>query len=219
MASPSSVTELQRFLGMVNYVGSFIKNLSQEISHMRQLLSKQNEGVWTHKYELEFNNVKKLISSSPVLTYYNPNKEITLSVDASKDALESVISHEKQPIAFASASLTSYWQYYLGVPTKFHQYIYGMKITVETDHKPLITLFKKALFDIPPRLQRIILRLQPYDLKVVYKPGSYLYVADKAVETRPCVIKTDASNYALGAVLVQGEGENEHPEEYASRLL
>lgn len=41
----------------------------------------------------------------------------------------------------------------------------------------------------------------------------------QADETKPYIIKTDASNYAIGAVLVQGKGEQEHPIEYASRLL
>ncbi|KAG6438864.1 hypothetical protein O3G_MSEX000284, partial [Manduca sexta] len=44
-------------------------------------------------------------------------------------------------------------------------------------------------------------------------------VLRQADETKPYVIKSDASNYALGAVLVQGEGEDEHPVEYASRLM
>lgn len=62
--------------------------------------------------------------------------------------------------------------------TKFHQYIYGHHVTVETEHKPLVSLFKKPLYNVPARLQRIMLRLQPYDLNVIYKPGKYLYVAD-----------------------------------------
>ncbi|CAG9558866.1 unnamed protein product [Danaus chrysippus] len=44
-------------------------------------------------------------------------------------------------------------------------------------------------------------------------------VLAQADETKPYIIKTDASNFAIGAVLVQGEGENEHPVEFASRLL
>ncbi|KAG6448986.1 hypothetical protein O3G_MSEX005819 [Manduca sexta] len=44
-------------------------------------------------------------------------------------------------------------------------------------------------------------------------------VLRQADETKPYVIKSDASNYALGAVLVQGEGEDEHPVEYASWLM
>lgn len=44
-------------------------------------------------------------------------------------------------------------------------------------------------------------------------------ILKQADHTKPYIVKTDASNYALGAVLVQGEGELEHPIEYASRLL
>ncbi|GFY35859.1 coiled-coil domain-containing protein 130 homolog [Trichonephila clavipes] len=44
-------------------------------------------------------------------------------------------------------------------------------------------------------------------------------VLKQADGTKPYIIRTDASNYALGAVLLQGEGSDEHPIEYASRLL
>ncbi|GFS73670.1 retrovirus-related Pol polyprotein from transposon 412 [Trichonephila clavipes] len=44
-------------------------------------------------------------------------------------------------------------------------------------------------------------------------------VLKQADGTKPYIIRTDASNYVLGAVLLQGEGSDEHPIEYASRLL
>lgn len=196
MPSPSCINDLQRFMGMVNYLSSFIPNLSKENSLLRTLLSKKVEWSWTEHHEAEFNKIKKLISSAPVLSYFDPNKDITMSVDASKDALGAVILHDKQPIAYASASLTKCQQNYSQIEkellsilfgcTKFHQYIYGRLVTVETDHKPLITLFKKALVDIPARLQRIMLRLQPYDLNVIYKPGRYLYIADTLSRAALC---------------------------------
>ncbi|KAL0878513.1 hypothetical protein ABMA27_003602 [Loxostege sticticalis] len=188
MPSPTTVPELQRFMGMVNYLSPFIKNLSHESSHLRSLLSKNVAWNWTEQHQSEFDKIKNLISSTPVLTYYDPDKEVILSVDASKDAMGAVLCHGKQPISYASASLNNCQQNYSQIEkellsvlfgcTKFHQYVYGQQFTVETDHKPLITLFKKALHDIPPRLQRIMLRLQPYDIKIVFKPGRYLYVAD-----------------------------------------
>ena len=61
---------------------------------------------------------------------------------------------------------------------KFNQFIYGKTVDVETDHKPLVSIFKKALNDCPMRLQRMLLRLQQYDLQVNYKKGTELYVAD-----------------------------------------
>ena len=59
---------------------------------------------------------------------------------------------------------------------KFHQFIYGKHVEVETDHKPLVSIFKKTLND--SELQRMLLRLQQYDLEVSYQKGTELYVAD-----------------------------------------
>lgn len=61
---------------------------------------------------------------------------------------------------------------------RFHQYIYGRKVKVETDHKPLVPIFKKALFAAPPRLQRMLLQLRNYDLEVDFIPGKQIPVAD-----------------------------------------
>ena len=61
---------------------------------------------------------------------------------------------------------------------KFHDYIFGKKVTVESDHKPLETIFKKKLMDVPKRLQRMRLQLQRYNLNVMYKPGKHLLIAD-----------------------------------------
>lgn len=62
--------------------------------------------------------------------------------------------------------------------TKFHQYLYGQTITVQTDHKPLVTLFSKPLHSVPVRLQRMMLKLQSYDLKLTFIPGKLLIIAD-----------------------------------------
>ena len=61
---------------------------------------------------------------------------------------------------------------------KFHQYIYGKQVSVETNLKPLESLFKKPLSKAPQRIQRMMLRVQHYDLKVNYVPGNQLHIAD-----------------------------------------
>ena len=61
---------------------------------------------------------------------------------------------------------------------KFHQYFYGEQVSVETDHKPLESLFKKPLSKAPQRIQRMMLRVQHYDLKINYVPGNQLLIAD-----------------------------------------
>jgi len=62
---------------------------------------------------------------------------------------------------------------------RFHTYVYGRQdITVETDHRPLIAIMKKSLATAPKRLQRMLLRLQKYSFKLVYKPGSQMVISD-----------------------------------------
>ena len=61
---------------------------------------------------------------------------------------------------------------------RFDQYVFGREITVETDHKPLEVILKKPLLAAPKRLQRMMMQLQKYNLRVVYKRGSEMYIAD-----------------------------------------
>lgn len=61
---------------------------------------------------------------------------------------------------------------------KFKEYIYGKPTIVETDHQPLATILRKPIHTAPARLQRMLLRLQCYDISLVYKKGKYMYLAD-----------------------------------------
>ena len=61
---------------------------------------------------------------------------------------------------------------------KFHHYIIGKDTQVETDQKPLKIIFQKSLLNAPKRLQRMLLKLQRYNLKVSYKRGKEMYIAD-----------------------------------------
>lgn len=61
---------------------------------------------------------------------------------------------------------------------KFNEFVLGRRIIIETDHSPLISISKKGLSDIPPRLQRLFLRLLKYDYRLYFVPGKKLIVAD-----------------------------------------
>ena len=83
-------------------------------------------------------------------------------------------------MCFASKSLTETESRYsnieremLGVVfvlTRLHQYSFGRHVTVISDHKPLESLNLKNLNLCPPRLQRMLLRIQDYDYDIVYRP-------------------------------------------------
>ena len=61
---------------------------------------------------------------------------------------------------------------------KYDQYLYGNKVTVETDHKSLVSISEKSVHSAPKRLQRMLLWLQRYDVNIIYKKGLEMYLAD-----------------------------------------
>ena len=90
--------------------------------------------------------------------------------------------------AYASRSMTDTEAHYAQIEKemlsivfaveRFEQCVYGRPVKVETDHKPLESIFKKSLISAPKRLQRMLLRLQKFDLEVTYKKGTEMVLAD-----------------------------------------
>ena len=69
---------------------------------------------------------------------------------------------------------------------KFHYFLYEKEFTLETDQKPLVSIYKKHMIDISPRVQRLIVRSFPYlPFKVVYKKGIDIPVADALSHVTP----------------------------------
>ena len=61
---------------------------------------------------------------------------------------------------------------------RFNQYLYGREVNVHSDHKPLKFILKKNVAEAPPRIQRLCIRLQKYQVNVDYVPGKELHIAD-----------------------------------------
>ena len=69
---------------------------------------------------------------------------------------------------------------------KFHYFLYGKEFTLETNQKPLVSIYKKHMVDISPRVQRLIVRSFPYlPSKVVNKKGKDIPVADALSHVTP----------------------------------
>lgn len=185
---PTDKQELLRFMGMVQYLAKFIPNLSEVSAPLRKLLEKDTEWHWDQAQRTSFEELKRLVTNAPTLKFFDVNKPVMLSVDASSEGIGAVILQEGKPVAYASRALTDCQRRYAQIEKellaivygceKFHQYVYGKQIDVESDHKPLESIFKKPLHQAPMRLQRMLLRLQKYSLNVTYKPGKQLHIAD-----------------------------------------
>lgn len=195
MKPPKDKGELETILGMVNYLSKFAPMLSDINAPLRQLLKESSEFVWDAQHDRAFEKMKELITREPgpVLAYYNPSKELRLQVDASKYGLGATLLQEGKPIGYASRSLTDSEVNYAQIEKelyailfgckRFHQYAYGRHMIVESDHKPLESILRKPLATAPPRLQRMILQLQRYDITIIHKPGKDIPLADTLSRT------------------------------------
>lgn len=167
MKKPLNVSELQRFMGIVNQLGKFSPNIAELLKPLRELLSKQNSWTWGNSQTDAFNKIKAELTSSPILAWYNPTAETKLVVDASAYGLGAVLlqKHEDdwKPVAYASRSMTETETRYAQIEKEalattwacecFTDYILGKQIHIETDHKPLVPLLgTKQLDSLPPRV-------------------------------------------------------------------
>lgn len=198
MDDPRDKTELKRFLGMVNFVGKFIPNLSQRSEPLRELLKNDVVWHWNERHQSCIQDLKSALTRAPVLSYFDTAKNVTLSVDASLQGLGACVLQSERPVAYASRSLNPAEKNYANIERemlaiawgcqKFHEYIYGKTVIVESDHKPLEAIWKKPVAQAPPRIQRWLIRLQKYDIQVRYVPGKDMHIADalsRAVVGKP----------------------------------
>lgn len=185
---PKTVTELQSFLGLINYYRNFTPNASSILSPMHELLKKDCKWHWGSEQDKSFEEVKKILSSDKILAHFDNNAKIILTVDASPVGLGAILSQVgisgvEQPISYASRSLTVAEKKYSQIQKeataiifgvrKFHQYLYGRSepFTLRTDHKPLTVIFgaKRGIPEVSAnRLQRYAIFLSAYNYKIEF---------------------------------------------------
>ncbi|XP_029055276.2 uncharacterized protein K02A2.6-like, partial [Osmia bicornis bicornis] len=187
--NPKSKIEVQRILGMINYVRQYIPNLSKLTAPLRELLQDSVEFHWFEYHLKALQEIKIAMKKAPVLNF-NANREIFIQSDASGSGLGCCLLQDEKPVFFASRSLSESEKNYAVIEkellaivfatNKFHQFVYGRKVHVLTDHKPLVNLLnEKNIGDIPsPRLQRMKIKLLRYEIVAKHVPGKLMHVAD-----------------------------------------
>jgi len=194
--TPKNASELKSFLGLINFYGKFLPNLSTVLSPLNSLLRKGVVFRWGEQQSQAFRKVKEMLLSADLLVHFNPDMEVTLSCDASGVGLGAVLAHRmpdgtERPIAYASRSLNKAEQNYSNIERealavtfgvkKFRDYLFGCHFWLYTDHQPLMTLFnehKPIPSEVSPRIQRWAMLLAGYTYTIRYKPGSCMTHAD-----------------------------------------
>lgn len=107
---PTSVHDIQVFLGFANFYRHFIHNYSRITAPLTSLLKKSVPFLWTQAQTDAFNELKRLFTSAPILQHFNPDKPIFVETDASDFAIAGVLNQTgddnlPHPVVFHSRKL------------------------------------------------------------------------------------------------------------------
>ena len=181
---PTDVKALRSFLGLAAYYRRFVPNFSRVAGPLHSLTKKDVPFDWSEECQRSFEELKVLLTTTPILCFPNFQRPFILDTDASGCGLGAVLAQEQddgqvRPIAYASRTLQKHERNYgitelegLGVVwavRHFRTYIYGYHCIVYTDHEAL-----KSLLNTPQpsgKLARWGMALQEMDLTIVHRSG------------------------------------------------
>ena len=202
MELPQDMEMMRSFLGLVNYLNRFSPHLADLSEPLRQICRQNVEFELTESVHVAFSRTKEEILRNITLPYFNPSSSTTLQTDASKKGLGAVLLQNSKPVMFTSRALTGSERNYQNLGReclatiwgmeKFHYFLYGKKFTLETDQKPLVSIYKKHIVEISPRIQRLIVRSFPYQpFDVQYKKDMAIPLADALSRVTPTPVEED----------------------------
>ena len=172
---PLDKETMRSFLGMINYLNRYSALRAHLTATLRALTHQATDYKPGKTHFENFNRLKVEISNMKTLPYFDVNAEIALQTDASKKRLGACLIQKDKVICCPSRALTKTEQNYQNLEQETLGTIWGM----ETGQKPLVSIYKKHMVDISPRVQRLIVRSFPYlPFKVICKKGTDIPVAD-----------------------------------------
>ena len=181
---PTKVSEVRSLMGLLQYSSRFIPDFSTVAEPIQRLCRKNVEFHWGPDQQKSFERLKEYMAEKRTLAYFQLNAKTRVVADASPFALGGVLTQLQnnvwRVISYASRSLTDVERRYsqtekeslalVWACERFSLYLYGLPFELETDHKPLENIFSPKSKP-PARIERWVLRLQAFDMKVVYRPG------------------------------------------------
>ena len=209
---PKTTTQIRRLLGLVSYYRRFLKNFSTLCSPITDLLHGRKKGqtiIWTSQAEEAFQEIKRSLTTAPVLSSPDYSKPFTIMCDASDTGIGSVLYQEEDgiehPIAYYSKTLNKCQRKWTTTEKElfavissvehFRGYVEGSKFTIFTDHASLIWLCN--LTNPSPKLARWLVKLGQYDYNIIHRKGTLNVVADALSRSTYDVAAIDVNSFTL----------------------
>ena len=181
-----SVFEIRSFLGLIGYYRRFIEDFSRLATPMTRLTRKGVKFEWDYLCEQAFQELKRRLTSAPILIVPERGPMYTIYCDASKDGLGCVLMQSGRVVAYGSRRLKNHeWNYpthdmklvaiVLALKIWLH-YFYCEQFEVFLDHKSLKYIFTQR--DLNMRQHRWMEYLEDYDFTLHYHLGKENVVAD-----------------------------------------
>lgn len=183
--TPRSRKDVDHFVGMANYFGRLIPNFADIVTPLNKLRKKGAVFAWNAECSHAFESIKKMVSSSPVVQPYSLNKEVTLTTDASQEALGACLTQDSHPVIYISRRLTDAERNYSNIErealailwavVRLKHFLLGRTFVICTDHQPLIHLFGRTSaipMGTSARICRWALQLMAYDYSIRYVKGA-----------------------------------------------
>ena len=183
---PKSVFEIRSFLGLAGYYRRFIEDFSRIAAPTTRLTRKEVKFEWDERCEEAFQELKRRLTSAPILIVPDRGHGYTVYCDSSRAELGCVLMQSKRVVAYGSCQLKNHEQNY---PTHYMElaavvfalkiwrhYLYGEEFEVYSDHKSFKYVFTQR--DLNMRQRRWMEFLEDYDFTLNYHPGKANVVAD-----------------------------------------
>jgi hypothetical protein len=183
---PTNVSEIRSFLGLAGYYRRFIEGFSKIARPMTELLKKEKKFNWTESCERSFQELKRRLTTAPVLILPDIQRDFVVYCDASQQGLGCVLMQDGKVVTYASRQLKPHEQNYPTHDLKFAAVVHALKIwrhyliqnkcEIYTDHKSLKYIFTQP--DLNLRQRRWLELVKDYNLEIHYHPGKANVVAD-----------------------------------------
>ena len=90
--TPTNASEVRSLLGMSNYCSQFIPDYATITAPLRELTKKNTQFQWSEACQEAYDKLKAVLTNSPVVSYFDVNKESIVLVDASPVGLSAILA-------------------------------------------------------------------------------------------------------------------------------